>query len=180
MKHNLLILFAVSFIFVSHLCISEDELEYIALAQDMNNRFVNEVQNKYGLLLYGSGVKMLYHTKDSIVNFSHHGVLSRNELRRLLIEISMKYINEINNNVELIPYLDNSPFLPENLTLNIYPTSQEGKQLFYPDYCAGEMYKGNLYFVAEDELNPFGPAKVDEKESYDQACQIVFHQSKIK
>lgn len=55
----------------------------------------------------------------------------------MLIEVSMKYIKGINNIVKMRSYLDISLFLPLNLMVNIYRTSQVETQNYPDQLCRG-------------------------------------------
>ncbi|CDR34450.1 hypothetical protein [Criblamydia sequanensis] len=180
MKKSLSIFFVLSFVFFSHLCLSENQPDYIQLVKEMNKPFISKIQNEHKLFLTGFGGKLMENVKGLSFTFTHYGILSKDVLRKLLIELSIQYLDRINNNLELRPFLDNYPFLSENLSLNIYVMSKDADEVFYPNYCAGELFKGNLYFVADDEMNPLGASKLEEKESYEQAREIVFQQYEDK
>lgn len=141
----------------------------------MQDKFFKIVHQKYGLASFGVGGNLQGNVKALALDFRYCGpsILSKEELRRLLVELTESYLQEINSNSELIPYLDVYPFTPENISIEIDLYTIEDKRFIYPNYTIAISDYGKIKFFSDDEQTPIGSHRIEEKETYEEALKKI-------
>lgn len=78
--------------------------------------------------------------------------LSKDELRKYLVEINSEIVKRVNSNEEIRPYLVTYPFTEKNAQILIFVTNK-GYDVVDPIVCVGEISDGNLLYLTKDENN---------------------------
>ncbi|WP_154017656.1 hypothetical protein [Criblamydia sequanensis] len=147
------------------------EKNYIYVVARIEKNFEDKILKKYHLRCIGSGGYLMYNVKSLELAFQHKGVLNKNDLRKLLIELTSQYLEDINSNEEIRPYLENYPFTPKNVDITIYLIDLHKQEIFYPNICIAESSYGTIRFKTVDEANPIAPFYTTEKETYEEALE---------
>ncbi|CDR34241.1 hypothetical protein [Criblamydia sequanensis] len=147
------------------------ENDYLHITGNIRKDFEAKILHTYGLKCIGSGGSLMYNVKKLSMEFQHKGILNKNELRKLLIELTDLFLEEINNNEEIRPYLENYPFTPKNIDITIYIRDSQNQRVFYPNLCVASSLYGKLLFHTNDEANPIAPFYTTEEETYEEALE---------
>lgn len=115
--------------------------------------------------------------RDIGVCFDYQGYLTKDEARVILLEIADALLEKINDNTILKPHLKNYPFTGNNITVDIFLVSPEGKRIYYPDIKIISLYGDKLrYKYDSPETESQGVYYLKETETIEEARQIVNQQ----
>ncbi len=133
------------------------------------------IQKKYKLNACGSGISMPGGIVQELgLAFTTKNTLSRNELRKLLIEFGQELLQQINNNKNIQPFLKTAPFTIKNVQIIIYNHDQMGYDLFDPEISTAEISDGVLTYRTSDLItNRFNN---EFRETYEEALKAVQNQ----
>lgn len=98
--------------------------------------------------------------------------LSEEEARRLIIACVNDFLDAVNQDEEVRPYLKNYPFTSENINLKIFNYEKSGYLTCYPFISIVGNYKGEIGFFTKDASEKFG-YKTEKYETYDEAIAIL-------
>lgn len=145
------------------------------------NRMVDEINaeisdwtcKKYGLDSIGEGASMPGGIiKKFNLSFQSDRILSKDELRKYLLEITMEMIKKVNSNVEVRPFLIEYPFNEKHFQIAIYVTNK-GYDVYDPLIEVGEIAMGILTFDTVDGDKPNGSFKHEYVETYQEALRLL-------
>ncbi len=172
--NNLLILILVGMVVMggNHL-FSHVSPPSIAMTEKLENRVAPLLEKKYKMRLCGSGGGM----PDGIVNmlslsFDSYRIASIEEARPILVDCVNIYMNAVNADKELKPYLKNAPFTPENIKISIYFNSPQGEEVYDPYLSVASTLCGKLIYRTKEKGKIFG-YKSEVIESYEDAVKIL-------
>lgn len=145
----------------------------IAMTEKLENRVAPLIEKKYKMRLCGSGGGM----PDGIVNmlalsFDSYRTISIEEARPILVDCINIYMNAVNEDKELKPYLKNAPFTPENIEISIYFNSPRGEEVYDPYLSIASTLCGKLIYRTKEKGKIFG-YKSEVIESYEDAVKIL-------
>ena len=172
--NNLLILtLAGLFIMEGNHLFSHVSPPSIAMTEKLENRVAPLLEKKYKMRLCGSGGGM----PDGIVNmlalsFDSYRTISIEEARPILVDCVNTYMNAVNEDKELKPYLKNTPFTPQNIEISIYFNSPRGEEVYDPYLSIASTLCGKLIYRTKEKGQKFG-YKSEIVESYEDAVKIL-------
>ena len=143
----------------------------------IENRLVDQVLNKsakiimykYDLIPIGFGAAMPGGPIRKLnLDFKTKDRFTKEELRRLLIELADVLINQVNTDKDIQPYLVNPPFTIENVQIAIYNSDKYGRELLDPEISTAEISQGYLTYRTVDPINGMR-FKNEFKETYEEA-----------
>ena len=145
----------------------------IAMTEKIEKQVAPLLAERYKMQLCGSGGGM----PDGIVNslalsFDLSRTLSIQEARPILVDCIDTYVNAVNANQEIKPYLKNSPFSPENIEINIFFLNWKGDPVSDPYLCVATALRGKLIYSTKEKGQKFG-YKSEIVESYEDAVKIL-------
>lgn len=115
------------------------------------------------------------------LDFQRYDVpLNEEEARKLIINCLHDYLEAVNRDEKLRPFLKIYPFKPENIDIGIFnfdPISR--KESFYPNITVVTAYEGKIAYFTVDESNPYR-YKTKKYESYDEALAILKKENEQK
>lgn len=95
------------------------KLHYVQLADNEILKFSKEMKEKHGLKLFSSGGGFQGGINSLTLSFSGNHQFTLEESRVFFISLTQKFIDSVNSNNELRPYLTQYPFTEKNLDFTI-------------------------------------------------------------
>ena len=133
---------------------------------------------KYQLKVIGEGVAMPGgHVKKLSLDFQIQGPVAKEELRKIVIEITHDFLKLINSDQNFRRFSNCYPFTLKNVQIGIFVIDNEGREVLEPDISIVEIYQGFLIFRTVDKSNTF-KYKSEYRESYDEAIQPLLQKPK--
>lgn len=125
----------------------------------MNNllaQAAKDFKKKYKMLPVATNIAMLRGIIKLLgLDFQVQGPLSKDEIRKILINISQEFILKINSIEELKKLLQNYPFEIENIDITLFIIDSNGKGLDAPHIGIAGIKKGRLNywsFIRKDNI----------------------------
>jgi hypothetical protein len=141
---------------------------YLMPYQDVNRsleeKLVNEIlfstgeaiEKKYKIKVVGDGAAMPGgDIRELSLIFNTKKRLSKQSLRKLLVECSDELLNQINSNLEIRPFLNVYPFTEKNIEIVIFNHDQNGRGLTDPEISSAEISRGLLIYRTVDPADSF-------------------------
>lgn len=153
-----------------------EEAEYCRMAYRIMDQFVRDMHKKNYLMCCSKGGGFLKKVNEIHLSFETFGPLSQDELRILMVTVVEEFLNRINKDEEIRPYLVNYPFTDSNLNfiialvdtrLNPIRNKGAGKDLLYGVF----LIDGKLIYDISNEEKKMLQAV--HRESYKEAYEIV-------
>lgn len=133
----------------------------------------NLIKSKYDLIPSGSGVAMPGGPiKELFLAFDTHYILTKHEIRRLLIEINNEVMKEVNNNHQIQAYLLKRLFTIKDIHIVIYNHDQNGKRVYDPEISVGQILQGNISYKTVSKENKL-KYKNEYEETYEEAMKLM-------
>ncbi|MBS0629927.1 MAG: hypothetical protein JSS30_06895 [Verrucomicrobia bacterium] len=175
---NKISLFIMSLIFLGcQMKEKEPEKEsYVCYANQIINSFADEMKKEYGLHCSGSGGKMPFDVEEFMIGFALHRHATIEEARELEVAVTEKFVQTINANEKIRPFLRVYPFTPDRARVSI--AFQKSNNRPYTDGSVALVFqvRNRIYYNADSETSPTLISLMDEP--YDEALKIVNENSK--
>ena len=144
-----------------------------ALANEVTIKAANRLKKEKDLRPCGFGGGAMYEIRMLALSFNYYHDLSLEEGRELLLYAVDTFLEEINSNEEIKPYLLNYPFGPKNVEIRIFPRNQNGSSLTSEQFCWITAVGGDFQYNLQ---NP-GSEKttIAHKETYQEALEKFSH-----
>ena len=170
MRINFILLMLLIFLSA---CKSKQQPEYITLADKITGQVCEEITLPKDLHLTGYGGALIYDVKELALHFDACECLNLEEARKLYIEMTETYLDYINEDEAIKPYLHNYPFTIQNLDLTIAFLDRSGAHqgngciafIFFNPKTSEIFFR--TYNPDNDKLTPF------HEEPYEEAKRIV-------
>ncbi len=137
--------YSISVIFLSTLFIqgcdfnpAEKLLEEQSLINSVRKRTARRIEMKYKLNPIGTGAKALNKVKMLALAFESDRKIDIEEGRKLLVNVIEIFLEEINKDEKLRPYLANYPFNAGNVEIRIFMEPMNSKDLIIVKAKEGE------------------------------------------
>ena len=143
---------------------------YIELLAKIEKQVEREVLKKYNLNCVGVGGNLMYDVNYVRMEFENRGKLTKEQLRRMLLDINQIYLDKINNNEEIKVYLRKVPFEKKNINITIYSQNSSGRENRFPNISVALLLDGDLIYRYSHETHDSG-YKLKEIESYQEALE---------
>ncbi len=145
--------------------------EYISKADAIRSSVSERLARKYNMCIVGTIDGMMYNVNKLGVMFHIYRPLTLEEAREIYVDCVLEFLNEINNNEEIRPYLVNYPFTLQNVDISI-----ASRTSIYTDYYDPFIYyvmniKDKVYYVTKPPENKFD--RKEHIETFDEALSIV-------
>lgn len=152
--------------------------KYVEITHEVIKEAVDKLEKKHHLQLVGVGEGLMDRVNHLSLEFEFYEPLDRQTARKLLVECVNEFLEIINRNEEIRPYLKVYPFTPAEAEIVIFSVS-ENQEPFWDPYItvvANETYERSGRTVAayktESPDKPFGYAAKYE-EDYAEAVRMV-------
>lgn len=129
------ILFRFLIILICFSCYSPREKNYSEnkqknfLVNKVRKKVSDELSERFGLVPFGSGGQMMNQVEMLMLAFLYNEPIDESKARMLLIASVNVFIDAVNDENCLKPYLSNSPFEPKNIQLEIYLRDTQERNL---------------------------------------------------
>jgi len=147
-----------------------DTPAYIYYVNEVENEFVKEAVNKYGLMCYFSGGAMPYDVERVSIGFIKHAPYNLEETRTLLVTLVREYQKKINQHEKLRPFLREYPFPAERVGVSLAFRDENSKNYKDSIGLALNCSKGIFYEVNDEKTDRYVNIK---KETFEEAEQLV-------
>ncbi len=148
----------------------------VAITEKIEKTVAPTLAKKYKMTLCGSGGGMPDGIVDMLaLSFESYRSLSIEEARPILVDCINTYVNAVNANQELKPYLKNAPFTAKNIEICIFFYTPQKEIVCDPFLCVANSYRGKLIYATEEKGQKFG-YKSEFIESYEDAVKILAEQ----
>ncbi len=78
------------------------------------------------------------------LDFQIRGPLSKNEIRKILIDTAQEFLTSVNSDVAVRPYLENYPFKIKNIDITLFLIDAKGIRLDDPHIGIASISRGTL------------------------------------
>lgn len=167
-------------IFLLFLCLLQnrilkaDEIDKAdRIAAGINLEVVELFEKKYNLTLAGTQISGPREIKLMGLMFDLKQSLDKDEARRLIVETTEEYLNKINSNIELRPYLINYPYTLENIEINIFFEKETGEIFQSPNIGLVSSFNGLVEYQKWTRKGRDYYDKAKETESFEEASKHV-------
>lgn len=141
-----LIIFSAFIVFVSFLKVEESDDPRIALGKHLEE-ISNYAKYKYKFIHIGTSVSFPSNSfKSAGLSFMVYHQISKNELYKILYDISTKLLIEINSDEKLHKYMTNFPFELENISIIVFFQESPGKLFYHPNLDVASLSYGTYNF----------------------------------
>ncbi len=134
------------------------------------------LEKKYNVSAMGSGGSIPEGViKKFTLSFQKKGILTKEQCRKLLIAMVADFLQLINNNKEVRPYLYKYPFEAKDININLFIRDEKGNFAEHPNISIADLLLGNLSYETKTvnyETNTFKKISLEE-ETFEDALKIV-------
>ncbi len=154
-----------------------EEFDYTKQARKITGRFCEEISLPKDLYLTGYGGALMHDVKELALHFDAFECLNLEEARKLYVEMTETYLDYINEDEAIRPFLHNYPFTIKNLKIMITFFDHSGN--YQDNGCIALIFRvlktSQVFYCAYDsEKKDF----VDvHEEPYEEAKRIVLESS---
>ena len=161
----------------AHMNIKEPSLDDVA-----NNFIIKEakiLEKKYAMRLSGIGGREK-NGRIWVMNASFDrddSLISESEARWLIISCVNDYLEAVNRDESVRPYLLNYPFTYKNLTISIHHMQKDGHVAYYPYISLVNISNGKIGIFTDDPADRY-KYKTEKYEPFEEALAIVENEKK--
>lgn len=183
-KKKWISLFLILIPIVSWIFISGTKMEYVIpeyekISDKITEKTAKNLSKKYQLTPIGSGGSMMHDVEKLALSFNCYHPLSLDQSRKLIVSCVDEYIEAVNNNADIRPYLHNYPFTEQNVEVAIFIYENNKFTEVQPGQvsCVSEL-KGKICYHTKDPEDEYKLETLHE-ESYAEAVRIVREQGRL-
>lgn len=147
---------------------------YSERASKLQKQYIKEIKKKYDLTVCGTGAAMPDDIKELKLCFEKEGCYSINEVRELYVKVADGFIDLINDDTAIRPYLHEYPFTENNIELGIIFEDEMGHFVNSNYVASVDVINGKIYFKYYDSKE--GRLKNITVEPYQEAREKVYSQ----
>ncbi len=153
----------------------ENQNEYMRYANRVTNEVINILIQRHNLeaIQFGGG-SMRECIQDLSLTFEIERPKTKEELRRIMVDSLETFLNVINNDKQVRPYLITYPFTLRQIHLTIYVRDKDKNYALYPEINSVSLFKkGITYETCDQECN-----LTEFVETYEEAKKIIKSENK--
>jgi hypothetical protein len=113
------------------------------------------------------------------LGFHVYKELKKEDIRIILVEASQYFLNSINKEYKLMPYMSNYPFTLNNIRISLVFKHKDGNDIDHPDIGMASISKHN-FLIYKTSRGEYCDTVTTEKESFEDALKIVEESRVIK
>jgi hypothetical protein len=142
------------------------------IANTVSRRVAKTLAQRHGMRQVGSGGGMMGQVNMMFIAFNIKRLLTIKEARALIVDCAEEFLEEINSDEKLKPFLVTYPFLIKNIEIAIYAFTSDGYPASYPHIITTGLYEGEISYRKKDFKERY-KYKVNIRESYEEAVDIL-------
>jgi hypothetical protein len=141
-------------------------------AYRLMNSFAAKQEKKNKLQVFGIGGSWYDNILILDLDFIGYRHVDIPQTRLLIVTCAEEFLNQINSDEQIRPYLNHYPFTVEDIHLGIlFNEKKTGRFVRPPNIAFVTLVSGNIIYTSD--YDPLGPLTDMHKESYEEALGIV-------
>jgi hypothetical protein len=109
------------------------------------------------------------------LDFAIRGPLSKEEIRKILINLVQEFLAIVNSDEAVRPYLTHYPFKIEDINIALFLKDAKGSGIDEPSIGIAEISRGILAYKTIIRTEGIPAFKNKDKESYEEALKAIFN-----
>lgn len=147
--------------------------KYVQLADQLQTEFTKQVYQEEHLPCWMIGGSMMNDIQVMSLGFESYQKVNIDQARKLYVKLTQKFMDKINNNTEIRPYLHTYPFTPDNAKIKLMFSDIQTNKFVSKPYIASVMAtRGKVFYDVYEPTNPKGLETIH-SETYEEAFKIV-------
>ena len=152
-------------------CLGPSSEDYEKLADAITAKTAKKLRNEKGLILVGTGGRMMDDIKMMMMSFEFRKVVNIEIARKLLVDSVEDYLSEINISEKIRPYLHNYPVTPKNIEIVICFRNADGSKVASDQINIASAKEGKMfYYIDFPEKQTL---KILCEETYEEALRAI-------
>ena len=139
-----------------------------SLANKVRNQAFEQLKMEKELYPCGIGAGMMYQIRMLALSFNYYKEVDIEQARELLMTAGNVFLNIINSNEQIHPFLQNDPFRPENIEIRIFIQKPKGIELPADRLTVVSLINGVLKYKITDSETEF--LSIIYEENYEEAA----------
>lgn len=168
-KINIIILMLVSSILFGF--IFDQTPEHVKIAHKVRSKISEEIERKFNVKEVGTGGGMYKTINLLCLSFDCRKKVLKEDASSMLIAISQFFLEKINENEEIRPYLCNYPFGIDNVEIDIFFYDKNGGDLSDPYIASAVCSEGTMIYSTSDPKISNEILNKDYLETYEEAIK---------
>ena len=116
----------LTYILLLFILCSYREPDHVRAIEKLMSSYSKQVKKQWGLSLAGRGGAMMYDVKEVTLAYNCIANVTLEEARKLFVDLKEGFVDLVNGDVTVRPYLHNYPFLPSNFDCSIIFVGKNG------------------------------------------------------
>ncbi|MBA3603343.1 MAG: hypothetical protein H0W50_06825 [Parachlamydiaceae bacterium] len=163
--------FCALFIFVTS-CQMSNRHDYIEIVDKITNQYKNKVILDENLVLMGEGGGMMGDIQRVTLTFNSFRKLDIPEARKLIVKLEQEFLQMLNDNRDVRPFLHDFPVQSKNFELSLIFSSLENGFVLPPYLASVFVLNGKIYYNTYNEGRKM--MKLEYSEVYEEDFKTVF------
>ncbi|HEY2810466.1 MAG TPA: hypothetical protein VGJ00_03645 [Rhabdochlamydiaceae bacterium] len=134
-------------------------------------KVAEQLQREKNLQPCGFGGRAMDQVKMLAISFNYFKQIDIEEGRELLVSAGKLFLDAINENEKVRPYLINYPFLPENIQVRIFLKNEDGTFIEQEKLHVVSIINGKLLYKIETSRTPL--YEIIHSETFEEAAEIL-------
>lgn len=110
------------------------------------------------------------------IHFNIRGPLSKEELRTILVYATQDFVDYVNADQKIQPFLEHKPFTFKNVDIILFVKKSNGySRIEHPNIGVAGILKGRLWYDTIVSINDMPQDQTEEDETYEEALKILIH-----
>ncbi len=146
--------------------------DYAVLAEKIQKEKAGIFSNRYNMILVAEGGDMMDTVNVFRLHFELKGPLSKDKLRKILVDCVEELLEGINSEPRLKGHLKMEPFTEEGVDIALFVVDAKGEEVAHPEISVAAARRSTIKYKTADLANP-NVYKSETEESYEQAKRLV-------
>jgi hypothetical protein len=143
---RLLIFFLMGFSLLIPGCQTTKRKQDVLVDQIFND-MCHYMHEHYNAVCYEWGGSRMNQVEELSLSFLIREGKSVQQSREIMLDFKNKFLERVNSDADLRPYLANTPFTEANLTLSISFENEDGSDITYPNVSVVHLVNNKLIFM---------------------------------
>ena len=174
----LLYTFLVSFLFICCRMLDSQNHYEIPQTEKAVNNLLHQIEisltKKYKIKAIATDVSMPGGDVRLLgLDFAIRGPLSKEQIRKILIDLVQEFLANVNSDETVRPYLIHYPFKIENINITLFLKDAKGYGIDDPSIGIAEISRGILAYETIFRTDGMPSIKTAAEESYEEALKVV-------